>query len=129
MLFAVMWTVIDAFTRIVSDILYVNSHIGPFKKYLTVIKNTPINILYYGLVLVIVFVSMALLPLKQPLTLLTISAVLGGLTMAVYTPVLMYLNNFRLPKALRPSWFTNLMMFLTAIFYAFFAVRVIAGYF
>ncbi|MEK7501148.1 MAG: Nramp family divalent metal transporter, partial [Patescibacteria group bacterium] len=34
MLFSVMWTIIDAFARIVSDILYVNSHTGPFRKYL-----------------------------------------------------------------------------------------------
>ncbi|MSU54487.1 MAG: hypothetical protein EXS48_01430 [Candidatus Staskawiczbacteria bacterium] len=117
MLFSVMWTIIDAFARIVADILYVNSHTGPFKKYLGKIENISISQLYYGLVVVIVLTSMFFLPLKQPLALLTISAVLGGVVMAVYTPVLLYLNNFKLPKPLRPGIFTNMMMIIASLFY------------
>lgn len=128
MLFSVMWTIIDAFSRIVSDILYVNSHTGPFKKYLRAVENISISHLYYGLVVVIVFVSALLLPLQQPLTLLTISAVLGGLVMAVYTPILIYLNNFRLPKPLRPNIFTNLMMVLAGLFYLFASGAIIVHY-
>lgn len=128
MLFSVMWTVIDAFTRVMSDILYVNSRTGPFKKYLARLQNVSIHKLYYGLILLIVIISALLLPLRQPLTLLTISAVLGGLTMAVYTPVLIYLNNFRLAKPLRPSWFTNLMMTAAFLFYAGFIIYLIVNY-
>lgn len=117
MLFSVMWTVIDAFTRIVSDILYVNSQTGPFKKHLSWVKKFSISHLYYGLILGIVLVSACLVPLKQPLFLLTISAVLGGLTMAVYIPIVIYLNNFKLSKPLRPNWFTNLMMTFASVFY------------
>lgn len=129
MLFSVMWTVIDAFTRIASDILYVNSRIGPFQKYLRRLKNVPLSHLYYTLIFGIVIISALLLPLEQPLTLLTISAVLGGLTMAIYTPVLIFLNNFRLPRPLRPSWFTNLMMSAASIFYIVFSAIVIFNYF
>src|SRR3990167_4643126 len=49
MLFSVMWTIIDAFTRIVSDIIYVNSKTGPFKQYLTFFQNISLSRLYYGL--------------------------------------------------------------------------------
>lgn len=119
MLFSVMWTIIDAFCRIISDILYVNSHTGPFKKYLGKLEPISISHLYYGLVVVIVVTSALLLPLHQPLALLTISAVLGGLVMAIYTPVIIYLNNFKLPKPLRPGIVTNLMMALAAIFYLY----------
>lgn len=129
MLFSVMWTVIDAFTRIVSDILFVNSRVGTFKRYLSRLRNVPLSHLYYTLILGVVLASALLLPMKQPLTLLTISAVLGGLTMAVYTPVLLYMNNFRLHKALRPSWFTNIMMALASLFYLSFTVIVALSYF
>ncbi|MFH1162008.1 MAG: Nramp family divalent metal transporter [Candidatus Jorgensenbacteria bacterium] len=122
MLFSVMWTVIDAFTRIASDILYVNAHAGPFAHRLRILRNVSLHHLYYGLISVLVIVSGLLLPLEQPLVLLTVSAVLGGLTMAIYTPVLLYLNNARLPRPLRPGWFSNLMLAAAALFYAAFAV-------
>ena len=122
MLFSVMWTVIDAFTRIVSDILYVNSRTGPFMQYLSWFKNISVHKLYYGAILVIVLMSALLVPLGQPLALLTISAVLGGVTMAIYVPLLIYLNNFRLPKALRPGFITNIAMTLAGAFYIYFVL-------
>lgn len=128
MLFSVMWTIIDAFTRIVSDIIYVNARVGPFQRYLSKFKDIPLSHLYYGLILAIVTLSALLLPFKQPLILLTISAVLGGLTMAIYVPVLMYINNRRLPKALRPNMFINLVMTGAAVFYAYFSIKIIITY-
>jgi Mn2+/Fe2+ NRAMP family transporter len=127
MLFSVMWTVIDAFTRIASDILYVNSHIGPFQKHLKWIKNIPLNTLYYSLIVGIVLISASLLSLEQPLLLLTISAVLGGFTMAIYSPILIYLNNFKLQKELRPGWITNIFMVLASLFYIIFTLILLWG--
>ncbi len=126
MLFSVMWTVIDAFTRIVSDIIFVNSQTGPWSKYLGKLKSFSASKLYYLLILGIVFVSASLVPLKQPLTLLTISAVLGGVAMSIYTPVLLYLNNFRLPKPLRPGLVTNFFMLFASLFYLGFAIFLLA---
>lgn len=128
MLFSVMWTIIDAFSRIISDILYVNSHMGPFKKHLYFLESISISHLYYGSVVIIACVSAFLLPLKQPLSLLTVSAVLGGFVMAIYTPILIYLNNIKLPTLLRPNWFTNVMMVLASLFY-FSASIAIASYY
>jgi hypothetical protein len=128
MLFSVMWTVIDAFARIVSDIIYVNSKTGPFKKYLVKLEKISLSHLYYGLVVGIVVISGLLLPMKQPLILLTISAVLGGLTMVVYIPILVYLNNFKLPKALRPGLITNFFMILAFLFYVFLFVAIVRQY-
>jgi hypothetical protein len=128
MLFSVMWTVIDAFTRIVSDIIYVNSRVGPFQKYLIKFKEVSLSHLYYGLIITIVILSAILLPLKQPLILLTISAVLGGIIMSIYIPILIYMNNFRLQKPLRPGWFVNLFMIAAGIFYAYFSIRIILVY-
>ncbi len=129
MLFSVMWTVIDALTRMVSDILYTNCQTGPFSKALKPLKNISLHRLYYISISTIVIFGAILLPFKQPLTLLTISAVLGGLTMAIYTPFLIYLNNIKLPKPLRPSMFTNVMMALISMFFIYFAVRVIINQF
>ncbi len=125
MLFSVMWTVIDALTRIVSDIVYTNSHNGRLKRYFAPFSNVPLNHLYYGTIVAVAAIGAVLVPLQQPLTLLVISAVLGGLTMAIYTPFLIYLNNTRLPKPLRPSWFTNIIMGAISLFFLYFAVEVI----
>lgn len=129
MLFSVMWTVIDAFTRIVSDIIYVNARVGPFQKFLSGLRNIPLSHLYYGLIVAIVLISILLLPLEQPLALLTISAVLGGMTMTIYVPIIMYLNNRRLPEKLRPGLFINAVMLAAFLFYAYFSVRIILVYF
>lgn len=117
MLFSVMWTITDAVTRIVSDILFVNSQVGPFQRYLSQIKKYSIHKLYYTLIVVFVLISASLVPLKQPLVLLTISAILGGVSMAIYTPVLLYANNTKLPKPLRPGVTTNIALVLASVFY------------
>ena len=125
MLFSVMWTVIDALTRMVSDIIYTNSHAGSFKKVFSWFKNVSLSKLYYFTITAVVIVGALLIPLKQPLTLLVISGVLSGLTMAIYTPFLIYMNNTRLPKSIRPSWFTNVVLGLISVFFIYFAIRVI----
>lgn len=125
MLFSVMWTVIDALTRMVSDILYTNAHIGPFQKSLSWVHNVSLGKLYYSIITMVVIIGAILLPMKQPLTLLVISAVLGGVSMAIYTPLLIYINNTKLPEALRPGWVTNIAMVLISLFFVYFAIMVI----
>ncbi len=125
MLFSVMWTVIDALTRMTSDIIYTNAQAGPLKKFFSWAKHLSMGKLYYGIIVLIVIMGAILVPMKQPFSLLMISAVLGGLTMAIYTPLLIYINNTKLPKKLRPGITTNIAMILVSIFFMFFAVRVI----
>jgi len=125
MLFSVMWTVIDAFARIVSDIIYVNSRLGPFRRVFSRAKNLPISYLYYGLVIGLVVVSALLLPFRQPFTFLVISSVLGGLVMAVYTPLIFFISNFRLPKELKPGLITNIFLIFGSLFYIFFSIWLI----
>ncbi len=129
MLFSVMWTVIDALTRIVSDILYTNSRVGPFRRYFSWVKKLSLSHLYYFIITAVAIIGAVLIPFKQPLSLLVISGVLGGLTMAIYTPILIYMNNTRLAKPLRPSIFTNAAMILVSLFYMFFAIKIIGQYF
>lgn len=129
MLFSVMWTVFDAVTRIISDIIFVNSRTGKFKKYLRFVNRFSESHLYYIVISVMVLIGAALIPLQQPLTFLIISSVLGGLTMAIYTPMLFYLNNFKLPREIRPGIISNLAMIFTFLFYAFFTAVIIRQYF
>lgn len=128
MIFSVMWTVIDALTRMVSDIIYTNAQAGPFTKFFAPFSKLSLNQLYYSAIVLIVAVGAVLLLLHQPLTLIVISGVLSGLTMAIYAPLLIYINNRRLPKAIRPSFLTNTAMFCVSAFYIYFAERIITSY-
>ncbi len=127
MLFSVMWTVIDALTRMVSDIIHTNSRTGPNMKFFKWFHAVSLSRLYYTVIVGVVVVGALLLPLRQPLALLVISGVLGGLTMALYTPFLIYLNNVKLPKAIRPGLLTNVIMVGISLFYLYFSYRIIAG--
>lgn len=128
MLFSVMWAIIDATTRIVSDIVYTNAQIGPFQQLFRSCKNISLHKLYYGVAIIIVVAGLFLVSVEQPLTLLMISAVLGGLSMAVYVPFIFYINNRLLHKNLRPGITTNVVLVLTTIFFWFFVVQIIVDY-
>lgn len=126
MLFSVMWTVIDALTRIVTDIIYTNAHAGTRRGAFRIFERFSIGTLYYGAIVVFAVAGAFLILFKQPLTLIVISGVLSGLSMAIYTPFLIYLNNAHLPKPLRPSFITNIIMACISVFFMYFAYRVIA---
>lgn len=127
MLFSAMWTIINAFTRIVSDILFVNSHTGPFMKVLRPLQKVSQSYIYYSLICILVVAQAILVPFNQPLNYLVITSVLGGVSMAVYVPILMYLNNRKLAKPLRPGFLTNLVMSLAFIIYAALSIVVAAS--
>jgi len=129
MLFSVMWTVIDALTRMISDIIYTNARIGPLQNIFLWAKDISIGKLYYGIIVLVVLLGAILVPMKQPLSLLMISAVLGGISMAIYTPIIIYINNKKLPKELRPGIVINLIMASISVFFIFFAIRVVVEQF
>jgi uncharacterized membrane-anchored protein len=52
---------------------------------------------------------------------LFISALMGGFAMAVYVPVLLYMNLTRLPKSARPGWINIVFMLLASVMYVGFA--------
>jgi len=72
-----------------------------------------------------VTISAILLPLKEPFIFIIITSVLGGFVMAIYVPILIYLNNFKLPKPLRPGFITNFFMVSASLFYLYFAVIIL----
>lgn len=123
MLFSVMWTVIDALTRIVSDIIHTNTRVGPFAERFHWLKEISIHHLYYGLIVLVILMQALLLPFNQPLTFLVLSSSLGGITMALYTPILLYMNKRTLPKELRPGSISTIALIVATIFYAFFGIQ------
>lgn len=125
MLFSVMWTVIDALTRIITDIIHTNARDGKLASSFRWLDKVSIHHLYYFIIVAIVFIQAVLIPFNQPMTFLVASSVLGGLTMAIYTPLLLFLNNWKLPKEIRPGLITNLVLICASIFYLYFAVMVI----
>lgn len=127
-LFSTLWVVLDVFTRIISDIIYTNARIGPFQKMFVWAHRFSAHTIYYVLFCLIVAVNIILLPFGQPFVFLVISAVLSGVVMTVYTPILLYLNNFKLPRQIRPSFITNLILTATTIFYGYFSVKVLLSY-
>lgn len=128
MLFSVMWAIISALTRIVTDIVYVNAHVGPYQRYFARFKDVSFSKIYYSLVIILVIVQAVLIPLKAPLIYLTLTSVLGGFTMALYTPLLLYVNNRRLTKQLRPGLITNMVLLVASIFYLTLSVYVLISY-
>lgn len=129
MLFSVMWTVLDALTRIVTDIIHTNARAGHLEAIFSFGRYVSIHHLYYGLMVLFVLISALLVPFKQPLTFLLITSALGGLVTAIYMPLLIYLNNWKLPHMLRPGLFTNVMLVASTVFYWFFAFQVIRALF
>jgi len=129
MLFAVMWTIIDALTRIIADIIHTNAAVGPHTRVFGFFARYSLNKLYYGIVIFVVGSGALLLRTEQPLTLLVITGVLAGFTMAIYTPLLIYLNNTQLAKPLRPSVIVNIMMGVISLFYLYFSYQVVVSKF
>lgn len=129
MLFAVMWTVLDALARIITDVIHTNANRGPLRRYGRWLAEISVHHWYYGLIVGLIFLQSLLLPFGQPLFFLVISSALGGLTMALYLPLLIYLNNFRLAPPLRPGWLTNVFLLLATIFYWLFVVIIVRNLF
>lgn len=125
MLFSVMWTVIDALTRMLTDIIYTNARSGPYVRIFSIFDRVSAGGLYYSIVTLVCIVGIILSGYSQPLALLTISGVLSGISMAIYMPLLMFVNNRRLPEPLRPNIITNIFMFGFWMFYMYFAYVVI----
>lgn len=123
MLFSVMWTVIDALSRIISDIVHTNAKIGPNVQYFKMFSRFSIHHLYYLCVSIVILIGAVLLPFNQPLNWLVLAGVLGGAVMFIYTPLILFLNNFRLDKKLRPSFITNAFLIVITLFYGYFSCQ------
>lgn len=112
MLMATQLTVLDSTSRIITEnILLLKGHAA-----------ARIARLYYIVLWVqIIFgVGIILLGRAQPKDLIVLSACINAFAMFIYTALILYLNNTKLAKELRPSWFRNVFLVFTFLFYGVF---------
>lgn len=113
MLCATQLTILDATTRIITEnIMLLRSERG----------SLHISKVYYSVLwLQILFgITVFSLGFDQPLTLIIFGAIVNAFSMFVYTGILLYLNNKKLAKELRPAPWRNFMLTFTFIFFGSF---------
>ncbi len=115
MLSATQLTVLDSTSRIITEnvLLAKKTHTAHVSK------------LYYIILWsqIIFGIGVILAGFTQPRELITIGANINAFSMFIYTGLILYLNNFRLPIALRPSLFKNCILVLIMVFLGFFCLR------
>ena len=108
---------VDGGSRIFSDLLHTNFKFGRWFKleqwYLILVATTMV----VGVFSVWFFGKYDI----AGLDFLFIAALIGGFAMAVYVPVILYMNLTRLPKSARPGWINIFFMVLASIMYIGFA--------
>ncbi|KKU55619.1 hypothetical protein A3H89_00795 [Candidatus Amesbacteria bacterium RIFCSPLOWO2_02_FULL_48_11] len=108
MLAATQLTVLDSTSRIITEnfLLARGTDIAPVSR-----------IYYLVLWIQIAFgLAVILAGFTQPRQLITLSAVINAFSMFVYTALILYLNNRRLPSPLRPSTTRNVILAATFLF-------------
>lgn len=118
-LFGTQLTVFDATSRIISENIVLQA---PKKIQPKSIPKVYYTVLWLQIVAGIVILSLGF---KQPLQLLTISAVLNAFAMFVHTGMTLYLNKKDLPKQIQPNKFRTTAMVMAFLFYGSFSIYVI----
>lgn len=108
---------LDLGSRMISEILYTHTKMNE--------KYSLRGIYTCALLALLVFAGFALWIPTQPFVLFLMGAVLGGFSMAVYSPMLLYMNNKFLPKECRPSAFINIGLGIASGIYIIFSIVVI----
>lgn len=119
MLFATQLTVLDATSRIMAENVAILFH-----------KHFPLKNLsgyFYSVLWIQILAGAVILffKLAEPLTLLTLGAVLNAVSMTIYIPLVVWLNITGLHKHLRPSWWRLAAIAAAFLFFAGFTVFVI----
>lgn len=117
MLSATQLTVLDSTSRIITEniLLWRKNHTAQVSRlYYTVLWSQ----IAFGILVI-------LAGFTQPRQLITIGAVVNAFSMLVYTGLIFYLNNARIPAPLRPSPLRNLIIVLIFLFLAFFCLKTI----
>lgn len=120
-LFGTQLTVFDATSRIISENIVLQA---PKKIQPKSIPKVYYTVLWLQIIAGIIILSLGF---KQPLQLLTISAVLNAFAMFVHTGMTLYMNKTDLPKQIRPNKFRTIAMLMAFLFYGSFSIFVIVS--
>jgi hypothetical protein len=108
---------LDLGSRMISEILYTHTNLNE--------KYSLRGIYTIALLALLVFAGCALWIPTQPFILFLMGAVLGGFTMAVYSPMLLFMNTKFLPKEIQPSTFIKVGLAIASAIYIIFSIVVI----
>jgi hypothetical protein len=117
MLYFTQFSVLDATSRITSENLLILSN-----------KNaSSLPRFYYGFLWLQILLGIAIINfgLNEPFLLLVISSVLNAFTMAIYTMLILFLNNNQLEKPIRPSALRKVAISTASLFYSVFSILTI----
>ena len=114
MLCATQLTVLDSTSRIMTENVLLLKHENKVR----------VSAVYYAILwLQILFgITVFLLGFDQPLTLITLGAIINAFTMFSYIGLLLWIGNRMLPSPLRPRAWRNIMMAATFLFFGVFCV-------
>jgi hypothetical protein len=117
-LFSTQLAIVDGMARTISDLIYVNFESA---------RKRPLSLWYILLVGVWILVGalLALFPVP-PLWLFISNACFGGLAMAVYCPLTLFINHRFLPPGARPGYLSSLFLALASGVYLWFVVWCVA---
>jgi hypothetical protein len=115
-LFSTQLAIVDGCARSISDILYVNFPVAQGKSlsyWYAVVAGFWI---VAGCVLTYFFQNL------KNITFLFNAGFMGGIAMAIYVPLTLYMNRKFLPRAAQPSWICTLLLAGAGALYVYFAV-------
>ena len=119
MLLSTQLGVLDSTSRIITE----NTHL---------LKKKPGNLsktYFIALWLQIIFgIAVFSLGFNQPQQLIILGAILNAFAMFIYTGILLYMNNFKLPKPLRPHPVRNLILTSSFMFLGYFCLQTLLSY-
>ena len=108
---------LDLGSRMISEVLYTHTKLNE--------KYSLRGIYTIALLALLVFAGFAIWIPTQPFILFLMGAVLGGFSMAVYSPMLLYINTKFLPKEIQPSMFIKVGLGIASAVYIIFSIVVI----
>lgn len=108
---------LDLGSRMISEILYTHTNLHE--------KYSLRGIYTIALLALLVFAGCAIWIPTQPFILFLMGAVLGGFTMAIYSPMLLFMNTKFLPKEIQPSTFIKVGLAIASAIYIIFSIVVI----
>ena len=108
---------LDLGSRMISEVLYTHTRLNE--------KYSLRGIYTCALLALLIFAAFAIWIPTQPFILFLMGAVLGGFTMAVYSPMLLYMNLKFLPKEIQPSTFIKVGLAIASGVYIIFSIVVI----
>ncbi len=118
-LYTTQMIVLELLTRNATDMLYANS-----RRFRSWVRDDPRRF-YYPFMLMLIVVIGIIIHLGDPVVLRALSGNLSNLAAMIFPLIMIYLNR-RLPRPARATWWSTVVLVLTALFFGFFFVNFVS---